>query len=77
MAIMEVCKPLKRVAGAAITAERAESSGACMWALRAALGHGLGWQAMKHEVCTELDKDYYDTEVWPEWSLLKVEQRVD
>jgi hypothetical protein len=49
---------------AAIAPERAESSRESMWALRSALGHGAGWQAMKSEACTESDKGGHDVEVF-------------
>jgi hypothetical protein len=65
---MEVPKSLKRVARAEIAPERAETSSERMWASRAALGHGTGWQATKCDVCTENDKGEYDVEVRPEWS---------
>jgi hypothetical protein len=50
----EVCK--SRATRAAIAPERGESSREIIRTLKAAVGHGAGWQAMKCEVCTESDK---------------------
>jgi hypothetical protein len=63
---MEVRKSLKRDARAGNAPERPEMRKERMWASRAALGHGAGWQATKSEVCTENYKGEYDVEVWRE-----------
>jgi hypothetical protein len=68
MTNMEVRKLLRWSARAEDAPERAERSCECMWASRAALGHGTGWQARQcdHEVCTENDKGECDVKLWPE-----------